>query len=114
LLNRAARFGDEVLSGLLFIIPLWLLVPGVWPRFALMVPLSFFFALLWPIGKAQALAAVPGKAGTVTAVYSMMGFIPLPLLFGLLAGAVGLTASMLWVCTGATALLLGLTWLMRH
>jgi MFS family permease len=99
---------------LLLVIPLWLLAPGVWARFALMVPLSFFFALLWPIAKAQSLAAVPGKAGMVTAVHSLLGFIPLPLLFGLLAEAVGLTTAMLWVCTAGVVLLLGVTQLLRN
>jgi MFS transporter, FSR family, fosmidomycin resistance protein len=98
---------------LLLVIPLWLLAPGIWVRFALMIPLSFFFAVLWPIGKAQSLAAVPGKAGTVTAVYSLMGFVPLPLLFGLLAEVVGLTTAMLWVGTGATVLMLVVVHLMR-
>jgi hypothetical protein len=42
-----------------------------------------------------------------------MGFIPLPLLFGLLAEAVGLTTAMVWICTGATVLLLIVVRLMR-
>lgn len=100
--------------GLLFTIPLWLLVPGVWARFALMVPMSFFFSVFWPVGKAQSLAAVPGKAGTVTAMHSLMGLVPLPLLFGLLAETVGLTTAMVWVGTGAAALLLAVVHSMRR
>ncbi len=77
--------------------PLWLLTPGIWPRFALALPLEFLFAVFWPIGRAQALASAPGRAGVVTAVQGLYGLVPFALLFGLLADRVTLPAAMLGV-----------------
>lgn len=99
-------------AGLLVIVPLWLLLPGVGTRFLLAIPLNFLFAVLWPIGRAQSLASVPGRAGAVTALTSTFALVPLPLLFGLLAEAMTLTAAMLLVQTGALLLLGLLVWRM--
>jgi hypothetical protein len=75
--------------------PAWLLLPGILTRFLLMLPLSFFFAMFWPIGKASALASVPGRSGAIQAVSSLFGVVPLPFLLGLLAEVWSLTAAML-------------------
>ncbi len=93
-------------AGLLLLVPAWLLLPGVWTRFLIAIPLNFLLAVFWPIGRGQSLASVPGKAGTITAVSSLFGAIPLPLLFGLLAEAISLTTAMLWVSLGALLLLM--------
>ncbi|MBX3052866.1 MAG: MFS transporter [Caldilineaceae bacterium] len=96
----------QVVTGAVALLfPLWLLVPGVASRFVLMIPLAFFFAMFWPISKASALTAAPGRAGAVTAVSSLFGFVPLPLFFGLLAQAIGLTAAMLAVFLPAVAVM---------
>ncbi len=87
---------------LFFLYPAWLWLPGIWPRFILSIPISFLFTVYWPIGKAQSLAAVPGRGGTITAVQSLLGLVPLPLLFGLLAESFDLSRAMLWVYGGAT------------
>ncbi len=97
---------------LLILYPAWLWTPGIWPRFILSIPISFLFAVFWPIGKAQSLAAVPGRGGTVTAVQSLLGLVPLPLLFGLLAQTLDLSRAMLWVYAGATLAMLLLVWRM--
>jgi predicted MFS family arabinose efflux permease len=99
-------------AGLLLLIPLWLLLPGVWTRFLLALPLNFLFAVFWPIGRAQSLAAVPGRAGTVTAINATFALLPLTLLFGLLAEAVTLTRAMLLVQLPALLLLGLLVWKM--
>lgn len=91
--------------GILLLYPAWLLLPGVATRFILGIPLNFLLTVYWPIGKAQSLVTVPGKAGTVTAVHSLIGFIPMSLLFGLLAEWISLTTAMLWVHVGATVAL---------
>ncbi len=96
---------------LFLLIPLWLLTPGVLFRFLLALPLNFFFAVYWPIGRAQSLISSPGRAGAVTAVSSLFGLAPLSLLFGLLAERITLTAATLWV--SLTALLL-LALITRH
>ena len=90
--------------------PLWLFVPGVGSRFVLMLPLTFFFAMFWPISKARLLTAAPGRAGAVTAVSSLFGFIPLPLFFGLLAQSIGISSPMLAVFVPAVAVMGWLVW----
>lgn len=97
---------------LIILYPAWLLTPGIWTRFLLAVPLSFFFAVYWPIGKAQSLASAPGRGGAVTAVLSLFGLVPIPLLFGMVAERITLTTAMLWVHLGAMALLVLLVWKM--
>ncbi len=85
--------------------PLWILAPGILARFVLMVPMVFFFSMLWPILRGNLLASVPGRAGSVTAVRSLLGLLPLAVGFGLLADQVGMTAAMLGVHTIAVMLL---------
>ncbi|MEM7128625.1 MAG: MFS transporter [Chloroflexota bacterium] len=81
--------------------PIWLLTPGIGPRFWLMVPLTFFTAMFWPLLKGSSLASVPGRAGAVTAINSLFGLLPLALLFGLLAEQINITWAMLSVHLGA-------------
>lgn len=94
-----------VTGAVALLFPIWLLAPGVGSRFVLMIPLTFFFAMFWPISKASALTAAPGRAGAVTAVSSLFGLLPLPLLFGILAQAIGLTPAMLTVFLPAVAVM---------
>ena len=96
--------------GILIIYPAWLLLPGIWTRFILAIPLNFLFTVFWPIGKGQSLASVPGRGGTVTAVHSLMGLVPIPLLFGLLAESITLTTAMLWVRAGAILVMMLIAW----
>lgn len=95
--------------GLLILIPAWILLPGVLTRFVLAIPLQFLFAVYWPIGRGESLASVPGKAGAITAIYSLFGLLPLPLLFGLLAEVITLSRAMLWVNVIALLILLVIT-----
>lgn len=92
------------IAGLLVVVPLWLLAPGVGARFLLALPMNFLYAVFWPIGRAQSLTSVPGRAGTVTALTALFGLIPFPLLVGLLAEAVTLTTTILVVELGALLL----------
>jgi hypothetical protein len=82
---------------LIALFPAWLFLPGVATRFGLGMVMAFVFGLYWPVAQGQTLASVPGRGGTITAVMSLYGLIPLGLLFGLLAEAIGLTAAMFWV-----------------
>ena len=93
--HSAKRILLVALIVLIVLMPLWILLPGILTRFVLAVPINIAFALLWPIGKGQSLASVPGKAGAITAISSLFSIIPLPLLFGLLAQAITLTTAML-------------------
>lgn len=91
----------------LVLYPAWLLVPGLPAKLGMVVLRDAASAPLWPILHARALAAVPGKAGAVSAVTALVGVVPLHAGFGWLAGRVGLTAGMLWVhVTAAVGLLI--------
>jgi len=103
--SNARRILQTANIALFIVIPLWLFIPGILPRFLLALPLNFFFAFYWPIGRAQSLTSAPGRAGAVTALNSLFGLIPVTLLFGLLAEAVSLTTATLWVSLAALAIL---------
>jgi MFS family permease len=85
--------------------PAWLLVPGYTAKLLLVVPRDAAMAPLWPILRSRALAAVPGASGTTSALYSLLGFVPLQAAFGWAASSVGLTPTMGVVHVGATVAL---------
>jgi MFS family permease len=98
--------------GVLILYPAWLFLPGILTRFVLALPLNFLLTVFWPIGKSQSLASVPGNAGAVSAIHSMVALVPLSLFFGLLAEAITLTGAMFLVQVGAMLGLLALAgWL---
>jgi hypothetical protein len=93
------------LAGLLAY-PAWLLVPGVAGKVLLAIPLTLAVTPVWPLVRARALAAVPGRGGMVLALTSLYGALPLAALFGWVGGRVGLAPAMLVVHTGATLAIL--------
>lgn len=92
----------------LVVFPVWLLVPGFVAKLVLVVLRDAATAPLWPIVHARALAAVPGRAGAVTAVTALIGVLPIHAAFGWVAQRVGLTGSMLWLHVAATTGLIAL------
>jgi MFS family permease len=96
--------------GVALIYPVWLFAPGITLRFALSIPLVFLFTVFWPIGRAQLLVSAPGYGGTLSAIQSVAGLVPLPLLFGLLAEATSLTSAMLWVTLSAAVIMIVVVW----
>jgi MFS family permease len=86
----------------LVLYPAWLLVPGYAAKLLLVVPRDAAMAPLWPILRSRTLAAVPGASGTTSALYSLLGFVPLQAAFGWAASSVGLTPTMGVVHIGAT------------
>jgi MFS family permease len=97
------------MAGMLVLSPAWFLVPGTWPRFVIGAPLSFLWAMIWPIARAESLDA-SARPGALTAVNSVTGLLPVTLGIGLLAEAVGLTPAMLSVRVGGLGLLLLIAW----
>lgn len=85
----------------LLLYPLWLSAPAYFARLLLVIPRNAVLAPLWPILRSRALASVPGRAGTITALTSLLGLLPLSAAYGWLAGELGLSASMLMVTVGA-------------
>lgn len=104
--NDAERLITASIIGTAVLYPLWLLAPGVAGRFWLVAPRNLVMAPLWPILRSRALAATPGTAGTVSALGSLTGLVPLAALFSWVADRWGLTGTMLGVLLGAVAVLL--------
>ncbi len=98
--------------GVAILVPLWILIPGIWTKFALMIPMDFFFVFFWPLAKGESLASVPGRAGAITALQSLFGLLPIPLLFGALADAVGLPQAMLGAHVAAAICVGLMVWLL--
>lgn len=96
---RPVLVGAGVASLLLY--PAWLLAPGLAVKFVLVVPRNAVAAPLWPILRSRALTSLPGRGGTVTAVVSLLGLIPLHAAVGWLAARIGLTYSLLLLAVGA-------------
>lgn len=86
--------------------PVWLLVPGITAKVVLVVPLTLAVTPVWPLARARALAAVPGRGGAALAVTSLFGALPLTALVGWLGDLVGLAPVMLTVHTVAALLIL--------
>lgn len=93
---------------ILVLYPTWLLVPGFVAKLVLVVLRDAAQAPLWPVLHARALAAVPGKGGTVSALTALLSVLPLHAGFGWLAERAGLTSAMLWVHLAAVLGLVGL------
>ncbi len=82
-------------TGLLVLYPAWFAVPGIVAKFAIGLPLQVLLAVLWPVAQGELLSSVPGRAGALTALRSLFGFVPLTVLVGLIAESQGLTTAML-------------------
>jgi MFS transporter, FSR family, fosmidomycin resistance protein len=82
--------------------PAWLLVPGITAKLVLVVPRNAVMAPLWPILRSRSLAAVPGAGGATSALYALLGLVPLQAAFGWAASRVGLTTTLLTVQLTAT------------
>jgi DHA1 family bicyclomycin/chloramphenicol resistance-like MFS transporter len=86
--------------------PVWLLVPGITAKVVLIVPLTLAVTPVWPLARARALAAVPGRGGAALAVTSLFGALPLTALVGWLGDLVGLAPVMLAMHTVGALLIL--------
>lgn len=88
--------------GLCLLYPLWLASGDAELRLWLLgPPVAFLAAWIWPLAKSSSLVSVPGLGGTVTALQSLLGLLPLALLLGLAAEAWALTPVLALVLTGS-------------
>jgi FSR family fosmidomycin resistance protein-like MFS transporter len=80
------------------LLPAFLLVPGTGAKLALLAALAAARSCWYPLSQARLYAALPGRSGAVTALSTLAGPIglALPIVFGLLASAVGI-GNALWV-----------------
>lgn len=86
--------------------PVWLFAPGLTAKLLLVVPVTLAVTPVWPLVRARAFAAVPGRQGAVLCITSLFGVLPLAALLGWLGSRVGLGAGMLVMHTAATLLVL--------
>jgi FSR family fosmidomycin resistance protein-like MFS transporter len=89
------------------LLPAFLLVPGTGPKLALLAALAAARSCWYPLSQARLYAALPGRSGAVTALSTLASPIglALPVVFGVLASAVGV-GNALWVVLLAPAALL--------
>ncbi len=94
---------------MLLLFPLFLLVPGVWPKLLMLGLIGFANAGWYSILKAQLYAAMPGQSGTVMTVGNVSGLFNslIPLGIALAAERFGLGAAMWLLILGPLALLFG-------
>lgn len=94
----------------LVLFPLFLLLPGFWPRLAVLALLGFFNAGWYSILQGRLYTAMPGQSGTVVALGSISGILGglLPLGLGLVAEWSGLQAAMWLLLLGPLGLFVGL------
>jgi FSR family fosmidomycin resistance protein-like MFS transporter len=92
---RVLRFTAVAVTVLL---PAFLLAPGTGPKLAALAALAAARSCWYPLSQARLYEALPGRSGAVTALSTLVSPIglALPVLFGLLACAVGVGAA-LWV-----------------
>jgi FSR family fosmidomycin resistance protein-like MFS transporter len=96
--------------GALAAYPAFLLVPGVFPKFALLAVLGLLNSGWYAIPKAGLYGALPGRSGAAVAAGGAAGLVgsAIPACLGALAGAIGLGITM-WLLLVAPLVLLALT-----
>jgi MFS family permease len=72
----------------------WIAAPGVPGRVIVGIPLAAAHALVWPIVKSRSLVAEPSMAGSVQAVSTLFGLLPLAVLQGAAAQVLGMGPAM--------------------
>lgn len=95
---------------------LWLAAPSLGWSAAGLVALGTFAAPLWPIAHAQAVRALPGRAGLVEAVASLLSPVEMfmPIVMGVVADRVGLAATLTLTALQPLGLLAIAAWSRRH
>ncbi len=90
--------------------PAWFAPLSLASRYAVGGALSIVWSMLWPIARAESLSASP-HPGAVTALNSLSGaLLPVTLVIGVLAEAIGLTQAMLLFRLGGCVALSVIAW----
>jgi len=85
----------------------WVAAPGIAGRIVVGVPLSFAFALVWPLAKSRSLLAVPDAAGATQAITALFSVVPFELAVAWIAQQTGIGVAMAGTAAlGAAAMLL--------
>jgi FSR family fosmidomycin resistance protein-like MFS transporter len=94
----------------LLLYPAFLLVPGLWPKLAIVGMLGFANAGWYSVLKGQLYSSMPGQSGTVMAVNDVSNLFGslIPLGIGVAARTWGLGAAMWLMLAGPVALLIGI------
>lgn len=87
----------------------WIAAPGVAGKVVVGVPLASATAIVWPLAKARSLTVAPELAGATQAVTTLYPVLPLALVEGGLASAIGTGPAMAVTAAVGAALMLALT-----
>ncbi|MCU0498688.1 MAG: MFS transporter [Anaerolineae bacterium] len=89
---------------------LFLIVPGVWFKIALLIPIGILNAGWYAILQANLYTSLPGQSGRVMTISNYFGVLAnfLPLIIGVIAERVGLAQAMIFPLIGCLALWFGL------
>jgi len=92
--------------------PAFLLVPGFWPKVAVLAGLSLVTATWYPVLQAELYRSLPGQSGTAVSLLSTAGLVGGlgPLAVGFLAGQLGLGWALAVLVVVPVAVLLGAGW----
>jgi FSR family fosmidomycin resistance protein-like MFS transporter len=92
--------------------PAFLLVPGFWPKVAVLAGLSLVTATWYPVLQAELYRSLPGQSGTAVSLLSTAGLVGGlgPLAVGFLAGQLGLGSALAVLVVVPVAVLLGAGW----
>lgn len=95
---------------MLFLFPAFLLVPGFWPKLALLALMGLANAGWYAILQGQLYSALPGRSGTAVAINSLFGLVTgaVPAVLGFVALHGGLPLTMWLLLLGPAALLVGI------
>ena len=87
----------------------WVFAPGIGGRILVGIPLSFAFALVWPLAKSQSLTAMPELAGATQAIAALFAVLPLAVVQAGFSEAIGIGPAMaITAAAGATLMLVTL------
>lgn len=88
---------------------LWVAAPGIWGRVIVGIPLSFAYAVVWPLAKSRSLTAIPELAGATQAITALFAVIPLAIAQAWFSEAIGIGPAMaITAAFGAAAMLVTL------
>jgi MFS family permease len=84
----------------------WVAAPGVGGRILVGIPLSFAYAMVWPLAKSRSLTVIPELAGATQAITALFAVVPLAVAQAAFSEAVGIGPAMAVTAAVAAGLML--------
>lgn len=87
----------------------WVAAPGIAGRILVGIPLSFAYAMVWPLAKSRSLTAIPALAGATQAISALFALVPLAIAQAAFSEVVGIGPAMaITAAVAATVMLVTL------